>query len=202
MNAPSQSWPPRSYTPDEEPPTRVKRARVALACQRCKTRKQRCDGNNPCEKCNTSNQICEYSIPQKPMPFGKQHYIKALEHRVAELERTLADHGIADVSTDHLSTASLPINAATTSATTGSPTREDTHEDSLQGDILEWQDGVDSMSSVLRSLSLDVNGSGYVGASSQIAFGRLFSFISGDHERRPMDTEQTMTMTVVSRMGP
>jgi hypothetical protein len=125
------------------------------------------------------------------MPFGKQHYIKALEQRVAELEKILTDHGISDVSTDHWSTNSLPDNAATTSATTGSPTEEETNEVSLHGDILDWQDGVDSMSSVLRSLSLDVNGSGYVGASSQIAFGRLFSFISGGHERRPVDTAQS-----------
>lgn len=126
------------------------------------------------------------------MPFGKDHYIKALERRVADLEKLLTHHGIADVSTDHWSTSSLPITAATTSPTslTGSPPGVGTKRDSLHDDILEWQEGVDSMSSVLRSLSLDVNGSGYVGASSQIAFGRLFSFINRGHGQRLTDTVQ------------
>lgn len=191
MAAPGQSWDLHlDHNEPQESPTRTKRARVVIACQRCKTRKQKCDGNQPCAKCNVSNHFCEYNIPQKPMPFGKDHYIKALERRVADLEKMLTDHGVAEVSTDHWSSSSVPITATTTSPTSlsGSPPRAGAKRDSLHDDILEWQDGVDSMSSVLRSLSLDVNGSGYVGASSQIAFGRLFGFINGGHGQRFTDT--------------
>lgn len=192
MTTPGRSCPPWDIHLDhelEEAPARTKRARVTIACQRCKTRKQKCNGVQPCANCLKSNHGCEYNIPQKPMPFGKDHYIKALERRVADLEKLLTDHGIAEVSTDHWSVGSLPLAAATTSPTslTESPTGAAKKRDSLHDDILEWQDGVDSMSSVLRSLSLDVNGSGYVGASSQIAFGRLFGFINGGHGERPAD---------------
>ena len=183
------SWPSWQHDVDENDDEgslqRGKRSRVALACLRCKTRKQKCDGNQPCSKCSKTEQQCEYVIPQKPMPFGKQHYIKALEHRVAELETILANHGLVEPSSDHWaisephSTQVKTSGDATTSATTASqsPARSVISASDLSDHVLDWQDGVDSVSSVLRSLSLDVNGSGYVGASSHVAFGRLFSFI-------------------------
>ncbi|KAF2005831.1 hypothetical protein P154DRAFT_285956 [Amniculicola lignicola CBS 123094] len=182
-NALSEAWPSwqSHFLEDgyEGSSTRGKRARVALACQRCKTRKQKCDGAQPCAKCQTSNQHCEYVVPQKPMPFGKQQYIRALERRVAELETVLASHGMAELSSDHWGAVTGTIDNLATSSTTGSPAGEDEPEA-----VLDWQDGIDSVAAVLRSLSLDVNGSGYVGASSHIAFGRLFSFI-GSKDRPP-----------------
>lgn len=197
-----QPWPSWQRDIDDDgtngSPLRGKRSRVALACLRCKTRKQKCDGIQPCTKCKATNQHCEYVIPQKPMPFGKQHYIKALEHRVAELETILATHGRVELSSDHWKTSVAPNSGAdapshaTTTATSASqsPTRTDTSENDLNDAVLDWRDGVDSVSSVLRSLSLDVNGSGYVGASSHIAFGRLFSFIGGSSERNSMTPRQ------------
>jgi hypothetical protein len=175
----------------DDPSLPVKRSRVALACQRCKHRKQKCDGNHPCSKCKAASQNCEYVVPPKPLPFGKQHYIRALEQRVAELETMLAVHG---TNSDHWGAAGsftthgfATGDAVTTaSSVTKSPTRTESSELDNNNAVLDWQDGVDSVSSVLRSLSLDVNGSGYVGASSHIAFGRLFSFIGGRDGRRSM----------------
>jgi hypothetical protein len=121
------------------------------------------------------------------MPFGKQHYIKALEHRVAELETILATNGMAELSSDHWrATAATTVAPTTATSVTESSTRTDTSEGDLNEAVLDWQEGVDSVASVLRSLSLDVNGSGYVGASSHIAFGRLFSFIGGKDGRHSM----------------
>lgn len=192
---PIESWPSwHSHLDDDENESssvRGKRSRVALACQRCKTRKQKCDGNHPCTKCKANNQNCEYVIPQKPMPFGKQQYIKALEQRVAELETILATHGMAELGSDHWRENTVPAAAATIATSVSeSPTRTGTSESDLNEAVLDWQDGVDSVSSVLRSLSLDVNGSGYVGASSHIAFGRLFSFIGGRDRRQSMTPRQ------------
>ena len=189
------AWPSWQHDSDETnaegTPLRGKRSRVALACQRCKTRKQKCDGNRPCSNCRRTEQQCEYVIPQKPMPFGKQHYIKALEHRVAELETILATHGMVEPSSDHWATSephSTQVEApdrASTNTTTASqsPKRSVGNGSDLSDHVLEWQDDVDSVSSVLRSLSLDVNGSGYVGASSHVAFGRLFSFLARQNAR-------------------
>ncbi|CAG9996791.1 unnamed protein product [Clonostachys byssicola] len=71
-----------------------KRTRVAIACQRCKFRKQKCDGSQPvCRKCKDAAAECTYIIPNKPMPFGKNHYISSLEKRVAELESSIAESG-------------------------------------------------------------------------------------------------------------
>ncbi len=203
---------------DEGPAARTKRPRVALACQRCKARKQKCDGRQPCGKCAPSNVRCEYVVPQKPMPFGKNQYIKSLERRVAELETLLARQGVAEVGTDHWKMATppplgfgdsgpagVPAPAAPRSASSvvqteagggggggssGSPTT--TGGDAAGGvaapakhpdeAVLDWQDGLDSVVSVLRSLSLDMDGSGYIGASSHVALGRLFNFLSrGSH---------------------
>jgi hypothetical protein len=181
---------------DGEPSRSGKRSRVALACTRCKTRKQKCDGAQPCGKCTLTNNRCEYIVPQKPMPFGKNQYIKALERRVAELETVLSRQGVAELSRDHWDTtttaASGPDTGEPIAATRGHQAEsvsseghrpQDAHEspgsepaDSAEA-ILDWQDGVDSVVSVLRCLSLDVNGSGYMGASSHVAIGRLFSFL-------------------------
>lgn len=179
------AWPAHFDDDDgnDAPSSRGKRSRVALACQRCKTRKQKCDGTQPCAKCTTNNQRCEYVIPQKPMPFGQKHYIKALERRIAELETILATHGMAELSSDHWRVTTDTTTAPTAATSVTDSTRTDTSDDDVEDAVLDWQDGVDSVAAVLRSLSLDVNGSGYVGASSHIAFGRLFSFIRGREKR-------------------
>ena len=165
--------------------TSTKRSRVTLACQRCKSRKQKCDGNQPCGKCKPHNVECEYIIPQRPMPFGKNQYIKSLERRVAELESILSTQGMAELSSDHWKAPSSNLHNDNASSTekrsASSPTLEPEMEDPDEA-ILDWRDGVDSVASVLRSLSLDVNGSGYMGASSHVTLGRLFNFLN---RRRP-----------------
>lgn len=161
--------------------TRRKRAKVALACQRCKKRKQKCDGAYPCSKCEALDLHCEYVVPSKPMPFGKNHYIESLECRVAELETLLATHGIDELSSDHW-------NHGPTMPGHPEPDFDDVraspHSDATSEGVLEWQDDIDPVVSVLRSLSLDVNGSGYIGASSHVALGRLFSFLGSRSPNR------------------
>lgn len=119
-------------------------------------------------------------MPQKAMPFGKNRYIKALEQRVAELETILASTaGMAELSSDHWQAIAAGSTAGTSegqSVPTSDPGAESGDEDPDEA-VLDWQDGVESVVAVLRSLSLDVNGSGYVGASSHMALGRLFSFL-------------------------
>jgi hypothetical protein len=117
------------------------------------------------------------------MPFGKNQYIKSLERRVAELETILASRGMAEQSSDHWKTTSptAPVHAEhVPSEQRSQQSVSDDLEDPEEA-ILDWQDGVDTVVSVLRSLSLDVNGSGYIGASSHVALGRLFAFLN--HER-------------------
>ncbi|KAG5771406.1 hypothetical protein H9Q72_002000 [Fusarium xylarioides] len=69
-------------TPSNRKQSSVRRANVT-ACQRCKSRKQRCDQNIPaCSSCARAGVPCVLS------------YIKNLEDRVAELELSLRNQGI------------------------------------------------------------------------------------------------------------
>lgn len=70
----------------------VKRRREyknAVACNRCKKRKQRCDGNyitgSPCSKCMVSGEICEFDDKTRPS------YVKSLEDKVRFLEKKVGD---------------------------------------------------------------------------------------------------------------
>lgn len=164
-----------SAVPQDDEPRPGKRSRVALACQRCKTRKQKCNGANPCSKCQALNVACEYVVPQKPMPFGKNQYIKSLERRVAELETALTKLGVSDVNNDHWnSLKSSPVGLLAETAGDSTTDTPDTQNDDNE---LEWQDGVDNVVSVLRSLSMDANGTGYIGGSSHVTMGKLFGFL-------------------------
>lgn len=223
-----QSWPPwqtsQSHLPplwqtqleslihdrDDGPATTGKRTRVTLACQRCKTRKQKCNGSQPCDKCAANSMECHYVVPQKPMPFGKNQYIKSLERRVAELETILASRGLAEPSSDHWKTT-----APTDLFQAGHAASEQVSHKSVSDDlddpeeaILDWQDGVDTVVSVLRSLSLDVNGSGYIGASSHVALGRLFAFLNRERTttspsgRRRSQHQHTMDAQIRPRPPP
>jgi hypothetical protein len=190
---------PPGWSTDVRP---AKRARVALACQRCKLRKQKvrlhaffgvdfltdvsfkCDGQSPaCSKCNRLGVKCDYVLPSKPMPFGKNQYVAALERRVVELEEFLKKRGLIDqVSSftpyDFRDTrpvsenANLPSLGPETFAVAPSRRRKTASFSSRSSDS---EDG-DSMVRILRDLSLETNG-GYIGATSQITMGRLVGSI-------------------------
>ncbi|ORY01752.1 fungal-specific transcription factor domain-domain-containing protein [Clohesyomyces aquaticus] len=76
-------------------PAAPRRVRVALACQRCKGRKQKCDGANPtCKSCMKAGITCVYEPTLRPRyPGGKMLYINALEERIAFLEGQLPEYG-------------------------------------------------------------------------------------------------------------
>ncbi|OHF04186.1 fungal specific transcription factor domain-containing protein [Colletotrichum orchidophilum] len=83
---------PRTARP--VPVSQSRKSRVALACKRCKRRKQRCDGAHPsCRSCEKSNSACLYERVLRPhYPGGKSLYISALEERIAFLEARLPDY--------------------------------------------------------------------------------------------------------------
>lgn len=134
-----------------------------------------------------------FIIPQKLMPFGKNHYVKTLEERVAELEGFLLKKGLLDQVQDHhqqylpqpeISVVSdegtAPNNIEYSNKrserrnTLASIDPESASSDN--DDLYQWQEGVNSMVGVLRDLSLDANG-GYIGASSHITMGKLVGSI-------------------------
>ncbi|RDW66373.1 hypothetical protein BP6252_10008 [Coleophoma cylindrospora] len=89
-------------SPQQEERPKVKRTRVALACQRCRSRKQKCDGaQDSCSTCTSLGLRCHYKPQLYPRPDQKRVYISALEGRIAELESLLAGLGHDTVSNDH-----------------------------------------------------------------------------------------------------
>ncbi|KAI1633042.1 fungal-specific transcription factor domain-containing protein [Biscogniauxia mediterranea] len=167
--APEQQVPPTQPMAQRKP---GKRDRVALACQRCKTRKQKCDGQRPaCASCARLSLKCVYIVPLVPAAGEKKLYIKALEQRVAELEGYLASLGHMGVGTDHLgrlAQASSSQQQANLPSSQPGPTTQ-----SLQH--VSDDDGNDLLVAV-RDLSLSASGH-YVGASSNITIGRVLSSV-------------------------
>ncbi|KAH7232110.1 hypothetical protein B0J15DRAFT_539329 [Fusarium solani] len=88
--------------------TSVRRANVT-ACQRCKSRKQRCDQNIPaCSSCARAGVPCvSVDADGRSAP---RSYIKSLEDRVAQLELALRSHG---VETESVSDAQTPQEPGT-----------------------------------------------------------------------------------------
>ncbi|VDC04177.1 unnamed protein product [Peniophora sp. CBMAI 1063] len=65
--------------------------RVGLACDRCRKRKMKCDGRLGGPKCNSCDQngwACEYLHAMQKFQVG---YVRALENRVARLQRALQE---------------------------------------------------------------------------------------------------------------
>ncbi|RDW59795.1 hypothetical protein BP6252_12882 [Coleophoma cylindrospora] len=141
------------------------------------------------------------------MPFGKNHYIKGLEDRVARLERFLADRDLLDQVPDHRPHFPQP---SSTSIDGDDPAEPESRDEGRRKSSLTvaispdtagsgtdeneetayWQKGVDSMSMVLRDLSLDANG-GYIGASSHVSMGRLVDGIVKGKEQTRIPKEDS-----------
>jgi len=65
-----------------------KRSRTAVACRRCKIRKQKCDGLSPkCSNCANSDSTCEYDF-SPTLNRNQEQYLRA-RRRVEELEGAL-----------------------------------------------------------------------------------------------------------------
>ena len=58
---------PHSTSPVDGPSGKVRRPRATLACEQCRTRKQRCDEGEPCTFCRTNDLNCSY----RPLLPGK-----------------------------------------------------------------------------------------------------------------------------------
>ncbi|RDW63907.1 hypothetical protein BP5796_10409 [Coleophoma crateriformis] len=171
--------PPAAALPAPMAQKRPKRSRVALACRRCKARKQKCNGAEPsCSTCTRLNLSCHYAIPNHSRPGAAKIYIGELEDRVAELEMSLAELGNARAGQDHW-----------------------THSQASS-------DESDPLLSTVRDLSLTTDGS-YVGSTSNITLARILGPLLGgkvhDHYKASLPTwdgqEHGMGSSAISETG-
>ncbi|KAJ5404470.1 hypothetical protein N7509_004341 [Penicillium cosmopolitanum] len=87
-----------SATPAEDPSARRKRpARkyTSRACEECRRRRAKCDGNRPsCSRCLDRGIRCQYSTAEDGRQPAPKAYVVMLRNRIELLERVLHSHGI------------------------------------------------------------------------------------------------------------
>lgn len=194
--------------------TTARRPRVALACQRCKSRKQKCDGIRPsCSTCVGFEVICKYIKPSRLLPRSHDTSLAAAEARVAELEAILSREGIVDEGesqwrrrqTSQSPDAPKQIPVRSSMKRPHVETIGPEHEiNGAEEDDESRRTDFSSVFDVLRDLSLEAS-SGYIGASSSITMGRMVgSLVKGsepldvgspDHRQEEHLTSKSMSDT-------
>ncbi|EXK29683.1 hypothetical protein FOXG_11774 [Fusarium oxysporum f. sp. lycopersici 4287] len=159
--------------------TAGRKGRVALACKRCKRRKQRCDGSHPtCKSCERVGTPCIYERTIRPQyPGGKTLYINALEERIAFLEARLPDHA-----QDHFETLapSSVVDGQDNDAvnTQAYPESSSSHRGSVSEDLDGYErnsiiDGVAYLSLCASGTAEATPDPSYLGSSSGAAIARM-----------------------------
>ncbi|KAG9387270.1 C6 transcription factor [Pyrenophora tritici-repentis] len=167
-------------------PSAARKPRVALACKRCKRRKQRCDGARPvCRSCERAGVACAYERTLRPQyPGGKSVYINALEERIAFLEARLPDHAEdhydngpeplqngSSMSTEEASTTLQPQSSVSRSRR---ESREDCFSEDHEGDDrTSLVDGVAYLSLCASGTTDTTSEPYYVGSSSGATIARI-----------------------------
>ncbi|KAF3405249.1 hypothetical protein DPV78_002585 [Talaromyces pinophilus] len=163
----------------------VKRRRVAVACDACRTRKSRCDGARPrCSICINLGFECNYTPPSSAanLLVKKEYvfriYLQSLESRIAMLE-------------DHMGSVDFQLSELSRSAHRNGDSYGGRHVNSELGpptseslpDLANIEDSVDAMGAVIFA---DEEDYGFFGPSSNISFLRHLS-LNGtyDSPRRP-----------------
>lgn len=134
-----------------------KRARTAVACRRCKVRKQKCDGASPsCSNCTNSDSTCEYDFSLS-LNRNQEQYLRA-RRRVEELEDALGRLP---------QTSHEPIRNISPALTSSPPPQEtlDHPPQSVTGSPFE-------PSRTFQNLAFQATGS-FVGSPSADTFGRV-----------------------------
>lgn len=67
-----------------------RKKRVGKACDSCRMKKTKCDGEKPCSKCSADNKICTYSEKKKQQEKTySSGYVELLENRISILQNCL-----------------------------------------------------------------------------------------------------------------
>ncbi|KAL2817023.1 fungal-specific transcription factor domain-containing protein [Aspergillus cavernicola] len=166
--------------PDQPTPQgrSVKRRRVALACDACRTRKSRCDGHRPkCGMCEDLGYDCVYTPPVTATNvIVQKDYLSDLELRVKLLE-------------DSLTTVKSDLSGLASQMNRRSPNDpmkeiQSTHRNEPFPDFAGTEDTVDAMGAVAFA---DEEDCGFFGASSNIAFLRHLSHAVAHNESTRRD---------------
>jgi hypothetical protein len=103
-------------SPSQEPPAKRQRT---LACQRCRSRKQKCEDSRPCSNCVKGDEECLPTQPA-PRPHVESEYVRVLEERIAELESLDPQQSLDHLERTH-SRLAREANVDTSPASSGMP---------------------------------------------------------------------------------
>lgn len=71
---------------------RLRRSHVAVACDRCRTQRAKCDNSRPCSNCKSSDALCSDSVSATVSTLSQAHReLARLRSRVQELEKRLLE---------------------------------------------------------------------------------------------------------------
>ena len=154
-----------------------KRRRVALACNACRTRKSRCNGERPkCSLCQNLGFDCQYEpTDSSTNVIVKKEYVSDFESRLKNVEDVLKRHD--DMLIGHLSACSSHPELPSISPQAG---RHIGHmstvsRESIQLDVSELQDLPAAEEAITDGMAMsfvDEFDSAFFGPSSNIAFTR------------------------------
>jgi hypothetical protein len=178
-DSPVEASPPSDYDGPK-----VKRTRVALACLRCRSRKQKCDGaQDQCSTCRRLGLECHYKAHLTPRPDQKRMYIRALEDHIARLEELLAESGHDSVTVDHWKERRQQIRR-------DNYLREDTSTDPIEGLSATTKDPV--WNAIINSGNSD----------STLSVGRLFKSVVHHDMSRTMVATNSQGATRLAELVP
>ncbi|OAP55799.1 hypothetical protein AYL99_09951 [Fonsecaea erecta] len=121
-----QHFSPAEDDAQERPAKR--RARSAVACQRCKGRKQRCDNEFPsCSNCLSAGEPCSYGVKQ----VYPSEYVRSLENHIAHLEQSLTSVD-PKLAADHLANMNNDAAAPRSSRVSVEPQAQDEREENSE----------------------------------------------------------------------
>ncbi|GKZ36707.1 hypothetical protein AbraIFM66950_007882, partial [Aspergillus brasiliensis] len=190
---------------DSGPPA-SKRRRIGLACNACRTRKSRCDGQRPsCSSCISLGFDCFYEPSESATNIiVRKGYVSDLEQRLASVEHKL--ERLNDVLRGHLSPC--PTNYACRPASS-TPAREPvvTRAKETNATGLEEPQDEDASTNGMAMTFIEEQSSAFFGESSNINFTQLLlRGIAAVHRASPavtsaIDKDSALRETIVASVS-
>ena len=173
----------------QDPPS-IKRHKITIACNNCRSRKIRCDGKRPiCMCCGRDGRTCVYQVP-RPKVVVSRDYLDSLTKRISELERLNAEVR------EQVDSAQPPLHEASVLHRGGTSDSKPREIDERRFSLLDPESLVQKQlledASNEKTISRDtdctvVNGE-YFGASSTLVFAetlRSIASLERNHATQP-----------------
>ncbi|KAH8651269.1 C6 transcription factor [Xylariales sp. PMI_506] len=157
-----------------EPGARAgKRRRVGLACNACRTRKSRCDGQRPvCSSCLSLSFDCLYEPSESATNvIVPKDYVSDLEQRVTSVEHTL--QRLSDVLKGHLSPCGNNSSCTTSIVQAFASPAATIQEKGTRVTGLEEPQDEDASTNGMAMTFVEEQSSAFFGESSNIQFTQL-----------------------------